>query len=162
MSGILFLAGNATKSPSGKLPSTSYYELIVLVFIFILIMVGAYFVTRWVGNACLNMQKNSNIRVLEMYRLNQTKYIYLVKIADKTVALGITKDKIEYLTEVNEADLKVVKTQDKMRSSSFLSLLINRKKNSQFDQFMDHEFRKQNEAVSKENAENKDSEFKNE
>lgn len=83
-----------------------FLDIIVLIMVFILILVAAYFATKWVSVMGTNLQKNKNVKVLEVFRLSQTKYIYLVKIGDKVSALGVTKDHIEFLCEVKEDSLQ--------------------------------------------------------
>ena len=80
-------------------------EVIALLLVFLIIIVACYYSTKFVSKAGLGLQKTKNIKVLEVFRLNQTKNLYLVKIGDKVMALGVTKDHIEYLTELNEESL---------------------------------------------------------
>lgn len=90
--------------------TASYYnrgigDLIVLVFVFILIIIACYYSTKWVSKKGLNIQKTKNIKVLEVFRMNQSAFLYLVKVGDKVMTLGVTKDHIEYLAEINEESL---------------------------------------------------------
>lgn len=96
-------------------------DLIVLVIVFALILVAAYFVTKWVSTTGLNMQKNKNIKVLEVFRLNQSKYIYIIELGGKVVALGVSKDHIEYLTELDRNQLVFQKPDT--NHTSFKSIL---------------------------------------
>lgn len=80
-------------------------ELIGLIILFILILWLSVVVTRWISKSGLNLQKTKNIKVVEVYRLNQNKCIYIVKMGNRYSALGITKDHIEYLTDLDEDEL---------------------------------------------------------
>ena len=103
----------------------------MLVFVFILI--AAYYVTKWVSNTGLNIQKNKNIKVLEVFRINQTKYIYLVKLGDKVVALGVTKDHMEFLTEINEESLNFdTLSKEEGSFKDLLKLSMNKKQPKDF------------------------------
>lgn len=97
------------------------FDLVVLVIVFVLILVAAYFVTKWVSTTGLNMQKNKNIKVLEVFRLNQSKYIYIIELGGKVVALGVSKDHIEYLTELDRNELVFHKSDT--NHASFKNLL---------------------------------------
>ncbi len=81
------------------------FDLIVLIIVFVLILFAAYYVTRWLSASGLNMQKNKNIKILEAFRLNQSKYIYIVELGNKIVALGVSKDHIEYITDLERDSL---------------------------------------------------------
>lgn len=87
------------------LDTTGIFDLVVLLLVFVFILFAAFYATKWVSNTGMNLQKNKNIKILEVFRINQTKYIYLVKMGDKVVALGVTKDHIEYIAEINEESL---------------------------------------------------------
>ncbi|MDO5293985.1 MAG: flagellar biosynthetic protein FliO [bacterium] len=82
-----------------------FRDALVLALVFVVIVVACYYSTKFVSKAGLNLQKNKNIKVLEVFRLNQTKYLYIVKMGDKTMSLGVTKDHIEFLSELNEESL---------------------------------------------------------
>lgn len=99
------------------------FDLLVLVLVFVLILVAAYYVTKWVSTTGLNIQKNKNIKVLEVFRLNQSKYIYIIELGKKVVALGVSKDHIEYLTDLDMNELHITKPESKNTSfKSFLKL----------------------------------------
>ncbi len=93
----------------GSLTASTYRagigDIFVLLFVFVLIIVACYYSTKWVSEKGLSIQKTKNIKVLEAYRLNQSGNLYLVKIGDKVMALGATKDHIECLAEIEEESL---------------------------------------------------------
>ncbi len=113
-----------------------FFDLFVLILVFILILVAAYYVTKWVSTSGLKMQKNQNIKILEVFRLNQSKYIYIVELGNKVVALGVSKDHIEYLTDLERDSLEFKKPESGlMNFKDFLKLSKNKleKKSSTFD-----------------------------
>lgn len=77
----------------------------VLIFVFLLIVAACYYSTKFISTKGLNIQKTKNIKVLEVFRLNQASCLYIVKIGDKVMTLGVTKDHIEFLTDLNEESL---------------------------------------------------------
>lgn len=79
------------------------FSIIILVFVLFL----AYLAARVAGTYQSNiMNKRSNIRVIETYRLANNKYIQIVRISGKYVALGIGKDTITLLAELDEENIK--------------------------------------------------------
>ena len=109
------------------------FDLAVLLLVFVFILIAAYYVTKWVSNTGLNIQKNKNIKVLEVFRINQTKYIYLVKLGDKVVALGVTKDHMEFLTEINEESLNFdTLSKEEGSFKDLLKLSMNKKQPKDF------------------------------
>ncbi|MFA9463825.1 MAG: flagellar biosynthetic protein FliO [Velocimicrobium sp.] len=85
----------------------SLLNLIGVFILFLLILVAAYFTSKWIGKANFLQQANKNIQVIETFRLNQSKYIQIVKIGEKYIALGISKDHMEMLAELSEDELNI-------------------------------------------------------
>lgn len=77
-------------------------QLIGLIIIFVVILIATYFTTRWIGSTNLGKGNNRNITVVETYKISQNKYIQIVKVGEKYVVIGISKDHIEYLTELGK------------------------------------------------------------
>ncbi len=93
----------------------SFINLFGVLIIFLFILAAAYYTSKWIGNAKFLQQNNKNIQVIETFRLNQSKYIQIVKIGSKYVALGISKEHIDVLTELTEDEINLsITEQNKM------------------------------------------------
>ena len=51
------------------------------------------------------MNKKSNIRVIEVYRLSNTKMIEIVKIGEHYLAIAVGKDEVTLLTELDADEI---------------------------------------------------------
>ena len=77
-------------------------ELFGLLLVFVLILVLAYYTSKWVGKNGAGMAtKNQNITIIETLRLSQTKYLQIIKVANKYIVIAVSKDHVEYLTEID-------------------------------------------------------------
>ena len=93
-------------------------QLIGLIIVFIIILFATYYVSRWVGKSGLIQNSSSNIRVVETFRLSQTKYLQIIKVGKKRFFLiAVSKDDITYISELNEEDIAIV--QDSMTENNF-------------------------------------------
>ena len=93
-------------------------QLIGLIIVFIIILFATYYVSRWVGKSGLIQNSSSNIRVVETFRLPQTKYLQIIKVGEKRFFLiAVSKDDITYISELNEEDIAIV--QDSMTENNF-------------------------------------------
>ncbi len=82
-------------------------QLVVAIVIFIFVLFLTYLAARVAGTYQSNITNHrSNIRIIETYRIANNKYIQIAKIGDKYVALGIGKDTITFLTELDEDQIK--------------------------------------------------------
>lgn len=110
----------------------SFLNLAGVFILFLLVLAAAYYTSKWVGKAKFLQQGNKNIQVIETFRLNQSKYIQIVKIGSRYIALGISKDHIEVLTELEEDELKLTVSENLPEANidfkDILTKLMNKKK----------------------------------
>ncbi len=85
--------------------SKSWFELLGLLLLFIFIVVGCYFTTRFVANKQLRQKKYNNFKVIDTYRITQNKFLQIVQIGTRYVVISITKDNISFIAEVYEEEL---------------------------------------------------------
>lgn len=85
----------------------SFLQLVGLVFLLIIILIATYYTTRLVGGIKQNQLKNSNFKVIDAWRISPNKAVQIVKIGDKYIVLGIGKDTINYITELDEAEVLI-------------------------------------------------------
>ncbi len=107
----------------------SFVDLITISIVFIFILLLAFFFTRWLGKTQANLGKNKNIQVLEIYRISQTKLIEIVKIGNKYIAVGVSKDNMEFLCELDKDD--IVFPAETMNTSSFQDIFYKLKNNAE-------------------------------
>lgn len=91
----------------------NFLQCIAVIFMFVLILIAAYFVSRWIGTAGMSQYQNKNIRIIEGCRVGQNKMVQIVKVGKKYFVLGIGKDEISCLGEVKEEDLAI--TEDEIK-----------------------------------------------
>lgn len=105
--------------------SNGYMQLIVMLLVFVIILYASYAVTRWLAKKGVLGSKTQNITFVETYRINQTKQIAIVKIGKRYHAVGITKEHMEYLTEVPEEELVLQEEHPQTEPASFREVLRN-------------------------------------
>lgn len=88
------------------------WQLFASLLIFILVLVVTYLVTRWVAGYQKGQLSRGNIRVIETFRLSQTKYIQIIKVGSRYMVIGVCKDAITMITPIEEAELDLSKYND--------------------------------------------------
>lgn len=114
---MVLLLGNLGATPTSSpitdkaigTVSQSYgiLELIKLVFILVLILVAAYFATKYIGKISMGQLKNSNFKVIDTYRISSNKFLQIVKIGNKFVVISVGKDAVNFITELDESEVFV-------------------------------------------------------
>lgn len=85
----------------------SIIQLIVVLIMFLFVLGLAYLAARMAGRFQSNIQSRSNIKVIEVARVNNGKMIEIVKIGERYFAVGIGKDDITMLAELKEEELNL-------------------------------------------------------
>ncbi len=84
----------------------SIIQFITVLVIFIFVLAITYFTTVWIGNYQKTRNRGVNIELLDAQRLNQSQYIQIVRIGEKFLALGISKDSVTPICEIPEDELR--------------------------------------------------------
>lgn len=83
----------------------SFFQLIGVLFIFLFVLVITYFTTKWIAGYQKGAMYNKNIKVIETFRVNNNKFIQIIQIGEKYLAISVCKDTINVLTELTEEQL---------------------------------------------------------
>lgn len=90
---------------SGYSAGWNILKLIVMV---ILVLVLAFYSTKFIAKFQNNtLSAKSNIRFLESYHVGNNKLVAIAKIGERYFALGIGKDEIHVISELQPEDLKL-------------------------------------------------------
>lgn len=83
----------------------SYIQFMTVLILFLLVLAVTYFVTKWMAGYQKGRGSNANIELLETASLANNKYIQIIRVGQKYLAVAICKDTVTMLTEVPEQDL---------------------------------------------------------
>lgn len=83
-------------------------KLFGLVIIFVLIIVACYYVTRFVGSRNVGAMRENNIKLIDMYRINQNQCILIVCVGSRYFLLASGKDSVSMLSELEKDDLQAL------------------------------------------------------
>ncbi|MDO5156940.1 MAG: flagellar biosynthetic protein FliO [Eubacteriales bacterium] len=106
-------------------------ELICAVLLFLFVLFLAYLAARIAGSFQSNIvNKQANIKVIEVFRLSNNKLIEIVKIGDKYLAIAVSKDNVTLLAQLDEGSIKEQeKALEPINFKSLLEKIKNEKHN---------------------------------
>lgn len=84
----------------------SYAQFITVLIIFVLVLAVTALVTRWIANYQKEQSVNVNIEVIETTRISGNKYIQIVRLGEKYVAIAVCKDTVTMLGEISKEQLR--------------------------------------------------------
>ena len=80
-------------------------QLTAVVVVFVLVLAGTYYVTKWIAKSGMIQSQSRNIKVIETFKITNGKYIQIIQLGKKYYSIGVTKDQITFLTPLDEAQL---------------------------------------------------------
>lgn len=83
----------------------SYVQFMTVLVLFLLVLAVTYFVTKWMAGYQKGKVSNTNMEILEAISLSNNKYIQLIRVGQKYLAVAICKDTVTMLAEIPEQDL---------------------------------------------------------
>lgn len=107
------LNSNSTEiAPKEYSTTDNLVQLLGLVLLLIIILVAAYYTSKFVGSMKLRQMKCSNFKVIDSYRISPNKLLQIIKIGTKYFVISITKDTINLITEIDEGDIIINENND--------------------------------------------------
>ncbi|WP_058485167.1 flagellar biosynthetic protein FliO [Defluviitalea phaphyphila] len=105
-----FAFGQITFLDSEMQINTNWFKMLgqffFLIIIFILILILTYYVTKWIGKFQYKKYQGNNIKIIESITIAPQKTLQLIKVGNKIHLIGLSKDNITYLTEIDEDIIK--------------------------------------------------------
>jgi len=96
----------------------SFFQLVSVALIFIFVLVITYFTTKWIAKYQQGIVTNKNIKVIETFRVTNNKYIQIIEIGTKYLAISICKDTINVLTELEKEQLIWMPSEQELKAGS--------------------------------------------
>ena len=81
------------------------WEIIFLLFVFVFVIGSAYFITKKIAAIGSQRMQGKNMEIIETLQLSMSQIIHLVRVGKKIVIIGVSKDRITYLSEVDSESI---------------------------------------------------------
>ena len=104
-------------------------QLTAVVVVFVLVLSGSFYVTKWIAKSGMIQSQSRNIKVIETFKITNGKYIQIIQLGKKYYSIGVTKDQITFLTPLDEAQLDFSEEVRNGQKVSFKELLDKLNKN---------------------------------
>lgn len=99
--------------------SESLFQLIVVLFIFVVVLLLTYITTRWMAGYQKAQGVNKNLQIVESLKLTNNKFVALIKAGDdKYFVVACGKDEMTLLGEIDKDSVKEVSSSGNMTSFS--------------------------------------------
>jgi flagellar protein FliO/FliZ len=85
---------------------TGIVQFVTVVVIFIFVVAITLLTTRWIANYQKGSAFTGNIEVIETFRLTTNKYVQIIRVGEKYMAIAIGKDEVHLLAELAKEDIQ--------------------------------------------------------
>ena len=76
---------------------------VLIIFVFVLVV--TYWTTKWIAGYQKGKLHNTNMELIEAIRLTNNKYVQIIRVGQKYLAVAIGKDSVTMLTEIPKDQL---------------------------------------------------------
>lgn len=83
----------------------SYIQFITILIIFVFVLAITYWVTKWTAGYQKSKTAGANMEMIEALRLSGNKYVQIIRIGQKYLAVAVCKDTVTMLAEIPEEEL---------------------------------------------------------
>ena len=112
--------------------ASNIWELLGLIFILILVILVAYYISKLVANLKLGQLKDSNFKVIDTFQFATNKMLMIVQVGERYMLIAVSKEQVQYLTELNEDDIVFnMESSQEKRTLNFKTILDSIKKRKQ-------------------------------
>lgn len=101
----------------------SFVQLLTLVVIFVFVILITYFTVRFTTRIQQGQSKCSNIEVIETKKIGANQYLQIVRAGEKYLLIGIGKDEVNMISELNSEELILRSMQSDTEGSSFADIM---------------------------------------
>ena len=85
--------------------TNAYLQFMTVLILFVFVLVITFWVTKWIAGYQKGRTINTNMELIETFRLTNNKYIQIIRVGQKYLAVAIGKDSVTMLAEVPEEQL---------------------------------------------------------
>ena len=89
-----------------------------------IIIAASYYTTRFVGKRQAGMGGESNFKSLDIYRINQNKYLQLIAVGSRYFVIAASKDNVQLIAELNEEDITYWRSDKKVSFKDIMSKVV--------------------------------------
>ena len=108
----------------------NFLQLLGVSLLFIIVLIITYLTTKFVGGAKIGTLKDSNFKIIDTYKLNQNKYLQIIKIGSRYFVIAAGKDDVRLITELKEDEV-IQKPGNEKGNNNFQDILKMLKKQNE-------------------------------
>lgn len=119
--------------------SGSYAQFVAVLVVFVLVLGITALTTKWIAGYQKQQTAGSNIEVVETSRIANNKFVQIVRVGEKYIAIAVCKETVTLLGEVPSEQLKMRSLSKKKDFRTLLENAVNRKSDEKIQESQPHD-----------------------
>jgi flagellar protein FliO/FliZ len=83
----------------------SVVQFITVLIIFVVVLGATWLTTRYIAGFQKGKMRGNNFEMIDSFRLSQNKYVQIIRIGGRYLAVAVCKDTVTVLTELTEDEI---------------------------------------------------------
>ena len=71
-------------------------QLTAVVVVFVLVLAGTYYVTKWIAKSGMIQSQSRNIKVIETFKITNGKYIQIIQLGKKYYSMVLQRIRLPF------------------------------------------------------------------
>ena len=101
----------------------SVVQFLTVLVIFVLVLGATWLTTKYIAGFQKGKMRGSNFEMIDSYRISQNKFIQILRISDRYLAVAVCKDTVTVLTELTEEEIVRPESQNAGTTMQFDEIL---------------------------------------
>lgn len=80
-------------------------QLLTVIVLFIVVLIATWLTTRYIASVQKGKLSGSNFETVDTFRLSQNKYVQIIRIGHRYLAVAVCKDTVTVLCELQEDEI---------------------------------------------------------
>lgn len=80
-------------------------QLLTVIVLFIVVLIATWLTTRYIAGVQKGKLSGSNFETVDTFRLSQNKYVQIIRIGHRYLAVAVCKDTVTVLCELQEDEI---------------------------------------------------------
>jgi len=81
-------------------------QFLFLIVVFSIVIFLTFYSTKFIAKVKMKSNKNNNLKIIESIQVGFGQYIMLIKAGDKYLVISVTKDKINFIAQLDNDSVK--------------------------------------------------------
>jgi len=94
-------------------------QFLFLIVVFAIVIFLTFYSTKFIAKIKMKSNKNNNLKIVESIQIGFGQYIMLIKAGDKYLVISVTKDKVNFIAQLDNNSIKEEQAVEQIEDTLF-------------------------------------------